>query len=81
MTPRAHHAHGYRRTDERHESDEHGGVMREHHHLQILIERMQREGYPERSIHEAVRLARGEQRRGPERRPSRFRVFRRGRQR
>jgi hypothetical protein len=55
--------------------------MREHHHLQILIERMQREGYPERSIHEAVRLARGEQRRGPERRPSRFRVFRRGRQR
>jgi len=54
--------------------------MREHHHLQILIERMQREGYPEPSIHEAVRRARGERDR-PERRPARLRLRRRARRR
>jgi hypothetical protein len=56
--------------------------MHEHHHLQVLIERMQREGYPEPSIHEAVRQARGESRERQERRPTRFRrfrMFRRGR--
>lgn len=29
----------------------------EHDHLRIMIERMQRAGHPERSIHEAVRQA------------------------
>jgi hypothetical protein len=51
--------------------------MREHEHLQILIERMQREGYPERSIHEAVRRARRTGADGPARRQRRFRLRRR----
>jgi hypothetical protein len=53
--------------------------MHEHQHLQIMIERMQREGHPERAIHDAVRQARRDDRSLPERRPSRFRLFRRGR--
>jgi hypothetical protein len=51
--------------------------MHEHHHLQVMIEHMQRAGYPERSIHEAVRQARKEDRGAPERRPARGRLFRR----
>jgi hypothetical protein len=53
--------------------------MREHHHLQILIERMQREGYPEPAIREAVRRAKRDTHDQPRRRQPRFGLFRRGR--
>lgn len=52
--------------------------MRDTHetnHLRIMIERMQRAGYPEQSIHQAVREAAGNRRNsitGPKRRPGRF---------
>ena len=57
---------------------------REHDHLRVLIERMQRDGHPEHAIHDAVRQAtRGTQpgRARPARRPRRFGLFgrRRGR--
>jgi hypothetical protein len=44
-------------------------------HLRALVERMVRDGAPEREIHRAVREATGEAR--PERRPLRFRLRRR----
>ncbi len=53
--------------------------MHENQHLLIMIERMQRDGYPEPLIHEAMRQARREDRSRPRRRPTRFRLFRRGR--
>lgn len=57
---------------------------REHDHLRVLIERMQRDGMPERAIHEAVRQASGwtrSERERPARRPSRFGLFGRRRRR
>jgi hypothetical protein len=53
--------------------------VHEHQHLQIMIERMQRDGVPERAIHDAVRQARRPDRGEPDRRPFRFRLFRRRR--
>ncbi len=49
------------------------------HHARLLIERMQQNGATERDIHRAVRQAALEssERGRPERRPRRFRLFRR----
>ncbi len=50
---------------------------REHHCLLALIEKMQRDGMPEHSIHEVVRQATGSRRPGRERltRPGTFTGF------
>ena len=57
---------------------------REHDHLRVLIERMQRDGQPENAIHEAVRQASSRTpsgRKRPPRRPGRFGLFCRRRRR
>lgn len=57
-------------------------IHREQDHLRVMIELMQRDGYPEQAIHEAVRQASGRKRPGrgrQERRPGRFGLLRRRR--
>lgn len=51
---------------------------REHDHLRVLIEQMQRDGKPEHAIHDAVREASGRtqpKQDRPARRPGRFGLF------
>ena len=45
----------------------------EHHHLLVLVEHLQRDGRPEREIHEAVREATSGRTHPPRSRPSRGR--------
>lgn len=59
-------------------------INREHDHLRVMIEQMQRDGQPEHAIHEAVRQASGRmkpRRERPARRPRRFGLFGRRRRR
>lgn len=54
------------------------GIDREHDHLRVMIEQLQRDGQPEHAIREAVRRASGRtrlRRERPARRPGRFGLF------